>query len=83
MVLIQGGDLIKWDKASIGYYVGIDIAEGSVLFFPYIIMLDMDKSIIVVFMRNDVMKDNFDSAPHRISYISFLKHCHLFVAHDR
>lgn len=26
----QGGDLIKWDKAKIGYYVGIDIAEGSV-----------------------------------------------------
>ena len=26
----QGGELIKWDKARIGYYVGIDIAEGSV-----------------------------------------------------
>ena len=26
----QGGDLIKWDKVNIGYYVGIDIAEGSV-----------------------------------------------------
>ncbi|XP_024361759.1 mRNA cap guanine-N(7) methyltransferase 1 isoform X2 [Physcomitrium patens] len=26
----KGGDLIKWDKASIGYYVGIDIAEGSI-----------------------------------------------------
>ncbi|PKI33731.1 hypothetical protein CRG98_045872, partial [Punica granatum] len=26
----KGGDLIKWDKAKIGYYVGIDIAEGSV-----------------------------------------------------
>ncbi|KAL6178748.1 hypothetical protein ACLB2K_050266 [Fragaria x ananassa] len=25
----KGGDLIKWDKAGIGYYVGIDIAEGS------------------------------------------------------
>lgn len=25
----KGGDLIKWDKAKIGYYVGIDIAEGS------------------------------------------------------
>ncbi|KAI8532525.1 hypothetical protein RHMOL_Rhmol11G0220300 [Rhododendron molle] len=24
-----GGDLIKWDKANIGYYVGIDIAKGS------------------------------------------------------
>ncbi|KAJ7948519.1 mRNA cap guanine-N7 methyltransferase [Quillaja saponaria] len=23
------GDLIKWDKAKVGYYVGIDIAEGS------------------------------------------------------
>lgn len=31
--MMQGGDLIKWDKASIGYYVGIDIAEGSVLIF--------------------------------------------------
>lgn len=29
-ILVQGGDLIKWDKASIGYYVGIDIADGSV-----------------------------------------------------
>ena len=80
MVLIQGGDLIKWDKASIGYYVGIDIAEGSVLFFPYTIMR---KSMIVVFMRNDVMKDNFGNAPYRISCISFLKQCHLFVAHRR
>ncbi|CAK7338316.1 unnamed protein product [Dovyalis caffra] len=25
----KGGDLIKWDKAKAGYYVGIDIAEGS------------------------------------------------------
>nr|GLL31323.1 mRNA capping enzyme large subunit family protein [Ipomoea trifida] len=24
------GDLIKWDKAKISYYVGIDIAEGSI-----------------------------------------------------
>jgi len=30
MNVYQGGDLIKWDKAKIGYYVGIDIAEGSV-----------------------------------------------------
>ncbi len=30
VVVAQGGDLIKWDKASIGYYVGIDIADGSV-----------------------------------------------------
>ncbi|XP_048600438.1 mRNA cap guanine-N7 methyltransferase 1-like isoform X2 [Brassica napus] len=28
--ICQGGDLIKWDKARIGYYVGIDIAEGSI-----------------------------------------------------
>lgn len=28
----QGGDLIKWDKAKVGYYVGVDIAEGSVSF---------------------------------------------------
>ncbi|XP_059662564.1 mRNA cap guanine-N7 methyltransferase 1 isoform X2 [Cornus florida] len=26
----KGGDLIKWDKAKIRYYVGIDIAEGSI-----------------------------------------------------
>ncbi|KAL9246016.1 hypothetical protein vseg_019600 [Gypsophila vaccaria] len=26
----KGGDLIKWDKANVGYYVGIDIAEGSI-----------------------------------------------------
>ncbi|XP_020522281.1 mRNA cap guanine-N7 methyltransferase 1 isoform X2 [Amborella trichopoda] len=26
----KGGDLIKWDKAQIGYYVGIDMAEGSI-----------------------------------------------------
>ncbi|KAJ3688920.1 hypothetical protein LUZ61_018084 [Rhynchospora tenuis] len=26
----KGGDLIKWDKARIGYYVGIDIDEGSI-----------------------------------------------------
>jgi hypothetical protein len=25
--------LIKWDKAKVGYYVGVDIAEGSVSFY--------------------------------------------------
>ncbi|XP_054811743.1 mRNA cap guanine-N7 methyltransferase 1-like isoform X2 [Prosopis cineraria] len=26
----KGGDLIKWNKVKIGYYVGIDVAEGSI-----------------------------------------------------
>ena len=26
----KGGDLIKWDKAKIGYYVGTNIVEGSI-----------------------------------------------------
>jgi len=29
----KGGDLIQWDKAKVGYYVGVDIAEGSVSFY--------------------------------------------------
>ncbi|KAF9672922.1 hypothetical protein SADUNF_Sadunf11G0094700 [Salix dunnii] len=33
--VLQGGDLIKWDKAKAGYYVGIDIAEGSVYAMQY------------------------------------------------
>jgi hypothetical protein len=32
---MQGGDLIKWDKAKVGYYVGVDIAEGSVSFLSH------------------------------------------------
>ena len=28
--VMQGRDLIKWDKAKVGYYVGVDIAQGSV-----------------------------------------------------
>ena len=31
----QGGDLIKWEKAKVGYYVGVDIAEGSVSFLTH------------------------------------------------
>lgn len=49
VVMMQGGDLIKWDKASIGYYVGIDIAEGSVLssFHAHdTVMLEMVESTI-------------------------------------
>lgn len=34
--LKQGGDLIKWDKAKVGYYVGVDIADGSVIYFSFI-----------------------------------------------
>jgi mRNA (guanine-N7-)-methyltransferase len=26
----KGGDLVKWDKARIQHYVGVDIAKGSV-----------------------------------------------------
>ena len=36
---MQGGDLIKWDKAKVGYYVGVDIAEGSVSFLSHEIFL--------------------------------------------
>ena len=32
---MQGGDLIKWDKAKVGYYVGVDIAQGSVSFLSH------------------------------------------------
>ena len=40
---MQGGDLIKWDKAKVGYYVGVDIAEGSVSFPSH------DKSILYAY----------------------------------
>jgi hypothetical protein len=32
---MQGGDLIMWDKAKVGHYVGVDIAEGSVSSIPH------------------------------------------------
>ncbi|CAD6246890.1 unnamed protein product [Miscanthus lutarioriparius] len=32
----KGGDLIKWDKANVGYYVGVDIAEGSARLDEYL-----------------------------------------------
>jgi hypothetical protein len=33
--VMQGGDLIMWDKAKVGHYVGVDIAEGSVSSIPH------------------------------------------------
>lgn len=48
---MQGGDLIKWDKVLIGYYVGIDIVEGLVFFFFYvydIVMFEMVEFMIFV-----------------------------------
>ena len=31
--------MIKWDKAKVGYYVGVDVAEGSVSFLSHEIFL--------------------------------------------
>ena len=61
-ILVQGGDLIKWDKASIGYYVGIDIADGSVcqqflyihlpLLLATLLQLYLQILVIVVWMSD-------------------------------
>lgn len=55
--LNQGGDLIKWDKAKIGYYVGIDIANGSVsscrmnTFFGFSVLAAASHTVRVPFQQ--------------------------------
>lgn len=54
LCLDQGGDLIKWDKAEVGYYVGIDIAEGSVCFF---VLFHNFKCFVNVFYSTEMETD--------------------------
>ncbi|KAL0683925.1 hypothetical protein Bca4012_050773 [Brassica carinata] len=42
----NGGDLIKWDKARIGFYVGIDIAEGLKIVERVIMVMQTSTNVV-------------------------------------
>ncbi|KAJ0974847.1 hypothetical protein J5N97_016812 [Dioscorea zingiberensis] len=49
----KGGDLIKWEKAQIGYYVGVDIAEGSFSFPARLICADCYEARLDEYLEED------------------------------